>query len=426
MVYKTRYVLPQNSPNAAFPFALWALWLFIIVAVGRIGEIIPGLAAVPLAKIVGIACLFGILAHKKAWSTKRLLSHPIPRSALALFALATLSVLFSVWKSASLAFLFGTVLVVAIGFVLTVKLADSRSALVVTLFVLVVAGLLQSIAAIIGGQARISAGQSYDTNDLAYLLVTVLPLALAFAVRSSSAIQRGWCVLLSTLLALGILLTQSRGGLLALVAIIGYLVVRPLPRALPPAAGNLNAGVLRRVVIVVFAAALAWVALPNAAKERLATLTTLRSDYNTDTTLETGRLAIWERNSKAVLSRPIGFGLAAFGVVDMRTGGRFKAPHNSVLEVLVELGFVGVAIYLRLHWLAWRSLSNAKSNDLDSVVFCRALKASLVGNFVAGFFLSQAYSNLLWTLFAVITLASWHYTTAQAETPARPRRSRRT
>jgi hypothetical protein len=355
-----------------------------------------------------------------------LLSHPIPRSAFALFILAALSVLFSIWKSASLTYLFGPVLVVAVGFLLTIKLADNRRALLVTLFVLVCAGLVQGGAAFISGHGRISAGESYDANDLAYLLVTLLPVSFAFFARSPTRVRRGWFILLSALLVLAILLTQSRGGLLGLVAVIGYLVVRPMPRSLPPADLKANAGVMRRAAIVVLASGLAWVALPSTTKDRLATVLTLSGDYNSDTTLETGRLAIWSRNSKATLARPIGFGLDTFNVVDMRTGGRFKAAHNSVLQVLVELGFLGVFIYLRLYWLAWHSLRNPCSNDLDSATLCHGLRAALIGNFVSGFFLSQAYSNLLWTLLAIVTLASWHFAELQTQSRSHARRSRPT
>jgi O-antigen ligase len=83
----------------------------------------------------------------------------------------------------------------------------------------------------------------------------------------------------------------------------------------------------------------------------------------------------------------------------------YKAPHNSVIQVLVELGFLGAFLFLRVYLLAWRGLAFPRAGDADHSVFCRAIQASLAGNFVAGLFLSQAYSSLLWTLLAIAAIA---------------------
>jgi O-antigen ligase len=137
----------------------------------------------------------------------------------------------------------------------------------------------------------------------------------------------------------------------------------------------------------------------------------LGNDYNMDTTNTTSRSAIWERNFAAVLRRPIGYGVDAFPMVDMLTGGKFKTAHNSYLEVLVELGFLGLPLFMRMYVLSWRALQRvrrsmlaaAPSEEHDQVlVFARMLQIALVGNAVSGFFLSMSYNMLLWVLFAVV------------------------
>jgi hypothetical protein len=50
--------------------------------------------------------------------------------------------------------------------------------------------------------------------------------------------------------------------------------------------------------------------------------------------------------------------------------------------------------------------------DDQKRIFAANLRISLLGNFTAGFFLSQAYSNLIWILFALIAAM------ALAQTPA--------
>ena len=54
--------------------------------------------------------------------------------------------------------------------------------------------------------------------------------------------------------------------------------------------------------------------------------------------------------------RPVGYGVDTFQMVDMRMGGKFRAPHNSYLEVLVELGFLGLLLFIRMYVLSWRAL----------------------------------------------------------------------
>jgi O-antigen ligase len=166
---------------------------------------------------------------------------------------------------------------------------------------------------------------------------------------------------------------------------------------------------------VVCIGAVIWPNLPLETRARLATVTSLGSDYNLDSTERNGRTSLWQRNFLAVLGRPIGFGADTFPMVDLRNGGRFRAPHNSYLQMLVELGFVGFALFLRAYIIPWRMLQAARQTLLaatpnaerdELLVFARMLQAGLLGNAVAGFFLSMAYSILLWTLLAVAACCS--------------------
>jgi O-antigen ligase len=161
-----------------------------------------------------------------------------------------------------------------------------------------------------------------------------------------------------------------------------------------------------------------WPMLPTETRERLVTFTDLGNDYN----LQSGhdaRTDIWARSMKSLLHRPIGFGMGAFGVVDMSTGGQFRAAHNSEVQIAVELGFLGLFLYLRMQWLSWNTLgrfvelgragesdksgaAGASDQTAERAILAANLRVSLIGNLVAGFFLSQAYSSLIWLLFGLI------------------------
>jgi len=73
---------------------------------------------------------------------------------------------------------------------------------------------------------------------------------------------------------------------------------------------------------------------------------------------------------------------------------RWNAPHNSFVQIGAELGFPGLAFYISVIGCAFVALR--RSGDLGP-----ALTASLLGFVVGSFFLSLAYSEMLYTLVAL-------------------------
>ena len=155
---------------------------------------------------------------------------------------------------------------------------------------------------------------------------------------------------------------------------------------------------------------LVWTHLPEDTTERIATLEDLKGDYNLSSTVEDSRTLIWRRDVGFALRRPIGYGMGSSEMVDgLLGGGHYKAAHNSLVQVFVELGALGLILYLTAYYRAWRGLAavtrghrEVPSPDSASLSrYARALAIAFAGNFVAGFFLSQAYSGLLWMLIAV-------------------------
>ena len=58
------------------------------------------------------------------------------------------------------------------------------------------------------------------------------------------------------------------------------------------------------------------------------------------------------------VKRPIGFGIGSFGVVDVMSGGSDRAAHNSLLEAFVELGALGLVLFLRIYWIGLSQLAS--------------------------------------------------------------------
>jgi O-antigen ligase len=383
--------------------------VFLLTAIGRIGELVPGLGSLPLAKIsMGIGVVL-LIAKWKRLPKLPAVATPFSRTALALVALAVVTAPFSIWPGMTLLFLTVQLPVMAAAVIVCCKVSYTWDVLRSIMRVLVVAAVALGLAAMLtfhGGRA--SASASYDTNDLAYVLVSILPLALAFTLTAKTKAKILVNVGVCALLLITLLLTSSRGGLFGLVAMLAVMVLIPLRR---PQGGKSRNRIVLPVMGLVCASMLVWAYLPAQTRERLSSVLQLGSDYNMDTTDKDSRSAIWTRGFTAALQRPVGYGVNTFQMVDVRMGGIFKAPHNSILEVLVELGFLGLLLFIRMYLLSWRALQRVRQSLLalapseehdQMLVFGRMLQVALVGNAVSGFFLSMSYSVILWVLFAAV------------------------
>jgi hypothetical protein len=403
-----------SAPLAAAPApaapAAQNLWLAIYVAVmvGQFSQWVPGLEDVPLAKIaILITALFAFRARATLRAV-RLRSLTIARLALAYLVLAILSIGFSTYVSLSLAASY-LIVVLLLSFVLVVKITQTERDVRRLLIALCFAAGGLTLAVLLtysGGRARINL--NFDSNDLAYGMVTALPIIRAVRITGT----RGRLLLqaLSVAVIIAILLTGSRGGELGLAAVLVLLVAFPIGFT---KTGELKPFRLGRfvVVLVLIAAAGAalWGYLPQESRERMASLLDLTNDYNAgDTTAS--RSAIWLRNSAKVLTRPIGYGLGTSEYVDGLSGGAYRALHNSFVESLVELGMLGLFLFCASYWVTIRQLGRISAlgrrkvppaDAAKACVYARALRIALVGNAVSGFFLSQSYSELLWTLIAI-------------------------
>jgi hypothetical protein len=387
----------------------WMAVLFVVVAVGRLGEIVPGLKVLPLVKILLGIALLALVANWKVLPRIEPSVGPAFNTARWLVLFILVSVPFSIWPGQSLPFLYTLLPVLVMAVLLMVKLSGHWSTLRTVLFSLVIAGSVLSLVALqgyVGG--RIAVASMYDTNELAFVLVTLLPLTVAFGLVASTSAKKLLFFGLTAAFAASILLTSSRGGLIGLFASALVLI---LDRGqISSSAGGRSAKSRNRVVIpliiALLAAAASWPLLPPETQERLASLVNLGSDYNADPNNDTGRMGIWTRGMTALGERPLGYGVAAYGMVDFRFGGRMLAPHSSLVQVAVELGVIAFALYLRLFWITrrglkasltgLRALQDPTMEHREQAVFCRALQACLVGCFASGLFLSMAYASVTW------------------------------
>lgn len=401
---------PERIRGERIHPAAWGCMLYILVAVGRLPELVPGVGLLQPGKLALLMALIGLLIGPPAdgrsvWST------PIGRLVVAFSLLAMTSVAFSVWKSHSLDYLLGAYLSNVILFYVMVRTATTVRMLALYLGTLLAAAAMLGVAAVLaGGGGRIAVSTSYDPNDLAMVLVALLPLA-AVGVFALAGIRRYALLALAGLLLLVILLTGSRGGFLGLLAVAAYLLLARFPTA----AGRLTRWLsVAKLALVAAGVALLVAVVPPSTWERMATMTNVESDYNL--TEDDGRIAIWKRGLEAIASRPLGHGLAAFEAVEGSKGGRYKAAHNNWIQVGVELGVAGLLLTAAFFVVAFTHLRTLRrlarprltgGEAPSPAVLMQAgvgvgLKGALIGYLVTAFFLSAAYSTLLFALLAIV------------------------
>ncbi|HMO87206.1 MAG TPA: O-antigen ligase family protein, partial [Lacipirellulaceae bacterium] len=240
------------------------------------------------------------------------------------------------------------------------------------------------------------AGSFADPNDLALSLVMVFPLA--WWLVQSGATRRGRFLAFAALMAMlgGILITQSRGGLLALGAAVLVLGIR---------SRNPLAFLTKTLAI---GATVLLLMLPTGSLDRYASIPQYQSDESAMT-----RVAIWKAGLRMVGDHPLtGVGAGTFELVygkhyiDRQNAGNvWRAAHSSYIQAAAELGIVGLLIWLALPLSGFLTVSRlqhalrgpaAALDEADALDrWADAMAAGLVGFLVGAAFLSRAYDTLL-------------------------------
>lgn len=189
-------------------------------------------------------------------------------------------------------------------------------------------------------------GGGQDLNYLAYMYSVSILVAVYLATNSSPVDRfcRWFYWGLAVLCALGTFLTGSRGGFVSLVTAGVFAMI------LAGMARRRILTVLQILAVAVFIYVLVQYVVPVALLNRVTQEQSVEADP---------RAVIWARGWAAFLQSPIlGVGAGAYGLATAVSGERASVAHNTFLSVLVELGVIGIALYLTytvmLFRAAWR------------------------------------------------------------------------
>ena len=237
-------------------------------------------------------------------------------------------------------------------------------------------------------------------NEIALALIMTIPLMLYLRRASKQRWVRHGMVaamLLSGLAALG---SYSRGALLAICAMLGFLWVK--------SRNKLLAGTLLAITAPLF-----LLFMPDQWSNRMDTI----GDYQEDESAM-GRINAWHMAWNLARDRFFGGG---YEIAEPYTFMMYApnpadvhAAHSVYFQVLGEHGFIGLILYLLLGLSTWRSAAwivrrcrkkpeFAWAGDLAAMIQC-----SMIGFAVGGAFLSLAYYDVPYYLMAVIVALRLH------------------
>lgn len=373
-----------------------SLYILIMLVLGRVHEILNFLAPLRPVLLFGLVCVISTLLAPSAKRQPAFGQREV-RMVLAMSALAIMFLPFGVWPSGSLKYLLGTYWQFVLN-ILVITLAVEPVVIRGMVMAALTGGGLLGLFTLANGHAgmRAHASAMYDPNDVAMMMVLTLPFAVLGAVALRGA-NRLVAAGVAVICVLATVATVSRGGLigLAVVSILLLFRIRTLR-------GRLLAGLLIALLLTVAAPAGYW--------NRMETIWSPSGTEYDERGVST-RVEVWQRGLDLFLRNPVtGVGIGQFenaaGAVYGRNGG-WRAPHNSFIQVAVELGILGLALFAGLLIASIRSVRQTQRTAAteptlrDLHWIAGAVEISLYGYVVVGFALSQAYAPILYFLVGV-------------------------
>lgn len=258
------------------------------------------------------------------------------------------------------------------------------------------------------GYYRIS-GLGIGFNAYSQRLLILVPLSMDRLWSEEKGLKKFFASWAFLVVVLTVVFTYSRGAFLGLVIVLSLSLLFITFRK------QLQVGSLILVLIVgIFIIQF----LPAQYLDRLATISEFSISEDprlTDDSSIRGRysenLAAW----RMFLDNPIlGIGLNNYKShyleysrdigLDPRLEGR--SPHSLYLEILSELGFLGILWFFALQWFAFRGLYFAyqKFESLGKSSYANisvSFGVALIGYLIAGIFLHVSHSRFFWLLYAI-------------------------
>ena len=214
-----------------------------------------------------------------------------------------------------------------------------------------------------------------DPNDLSASLVAGLAITLG-RIRGTIRWSRFLYLALALVITVAIFHTNSRGGLVAFIAVVGAFTIFSMRRK----AIGLGFAAVMAILLVMFA--------PG----RMAS-------FDTEDTSANSRFHFWDNGINALIQNPVtGIGYDRFPEISWG-----YTAHNSFVLCFTELGIPGYFCWMGIIYFCFRKRRpddpGLVSDGPDHELF--GARLALFGFLTGGFFLSRTYNPVLFLLFTL-------------------------
>ncbi len=391
----------------------WMVLAFVIFSFFRLHEVFPQLYNLRIPQLLAMASLASlgyniITGRMQVFITRELIAF------LIFFALVTIGLFFATNRGAAMGNWTGVYSKIAIMTFAIAWLSTSERAFALTGRMMVLSGIMVSLVALknkaegIGlvEGTRVTIGRDIgsmlgDPNDLSLVLLFAASFGLSLVMTPRiPLLTRIFGLLGFALCVAAVIATQSRGGLLGILAVTGVFAWRKVKnKALLIAVGTMALSVL------FIAAGISDRASGGAHEEGI--------DASA-----MGRIYAWEAAFYMALSHPFtGVGLDNFlsnyWSYSQHWDGQNHAVHSTWFGVMAETGFLGLGAFLTMIGLTVRtaltSVSQLKPGDDDSAktysreayAMAQAILSGLAGFCISGSFLTMGFT---WPIYIQLAL----------------------
>jgi putative inorganic carbon (HCO3(-)) transporter len=218
-----------------------------------------------------------------------------------------------------------------------------------------------------------------DPNDFALALISFFPFILVNLFDKSTRNLKKIPLLAATVvLLMAIYYTNSRGGFVALMAILAFFSFK-------------RWGTLKGIAVASVLMVLSVMFAPS----RMSTL----SPYEDSAS---GRIDAWIAGLAMLKSNPI-FGIGYGNFANLHAG---RTAHSAFVLCMAELGLIGYFVWLALLYSSYTGLRNIERHGTEiQAKYAGILQLSLIGFLFSAFFLSQAFTPILFILLALFAAA---------------------
>jgi hypothetical protein len=372
------------------PFVYGALVTFSALYYYRPEDFIPWLNYIPMARIVGFIGVVALIVGMMGGGGKS----DVPRAVKVLWLLLlqlALCVPFAIWRGGALSIVFGNyakgVIVAMLISMAVTTVREIRRLLWIQVSAI---GLVTFFSILLrhysdGRLQGIQKSFLENPNDLAINIAISFPLGLAFMLHARGLKKAIWAIGL-VIMAVGVVLTYSRSGLMALILSLAICV------------WEYGIKGKRHYIVVVTAAALVvglGAALSTARyRARVESIVLGNIENSGDRGSLDARKALLKKSIMVAIAHPVfGVGPGCFLLLDQG----WVVAHNSYTELAAEAGFPALVLFLWAFGAALKNISQVRKSrnyqeDAEFMLITQALWAGVIAYLMGACFASTEYT----------------------------------